>query len=120
MLKPIAQTRTAATEEAYLVRDARMRRAAATHYAVAAPTDDQYVSWLANVKRPQVKPNAWYQYRASAREALLKSAASHPERKHLIDGLIQRLDAGSRRDMCWNWLTRLRATRGYPIMRRGQ
>jgi len=29
-------------------------------------------------------------------------------------------ELGSRRELCWNLLTRLRATSGYPIMRRGQ
>jgi hypothetical protein len=30
------------------------------------------------------------------------------------------IKSGSRRELCWNLLTRLRATSDYPIMRRGQ
>jgi intracellular sulfur oxidation DsrE/DsrF family protein len=48
------------------------------------------------------------------------AAANHWGNADLLPGVKVNTNARSCRDLCWNLLTGLRATSGYPIMRRGQ
>ena len=50
-----------------------------------------------------------------------RDEARGTRRRKISDPNLRRhVKLRSRRELCWNLLTRLRATSGYPIMRRGQ
>lgn len=66
------------SEAAYLARDRQLRAACAIAHGRAVVSDRDYVDWLIEVKRPQLKESSWRQYRCAAAYALEKVGGCEP------------------------------------------